>query len=211
MKLICRLSCALSAVAVVGLVWMLPVDSESIARAADDKKDRVEKKNAGPPPLVIDFSSPLLLDQTDQKTTERGQNVDNSACYVCHANYRKEELVGWHAEKEIGCVDCHGDSFAHRNDENNTTPPEVMYPPSKISKACSLCHGGHDVPAGKVVARFLERCPDKEEVQTVVCTDCHGNHRLKLRTVVWNKETGELLTGRQQESGNKEPPKGKRK
>ncbi len=159
-----------------------------------------EAQKSSPPPLVIDMSSPLLLDEPSEEPDKKVHKADNSACYVCHANYEEEALVGWHAVEDIGCVDCHGDSFAHRNDENNTTPPDVMFPSKKIDANCGECHEDHDVPAHKVIARFLERSLSKADSKALVCTDCHGYHRLKLRTVVWNKETRELITGRQQAS-----------
>ena len=63
-------------------------------------------------------------------------NVDNSACYVCHANYESEGLVIEHGIEEIGCVDCHGESTDHRNDEDNVTPPDIMYPLGSIDEKC---------------------------------------------------------------------------
>jgi hypothetical protein len=49
------------------------------------------------------------------------------------------------------------------------------------------------VAAREVLARWRERCPEKTEIKSIVCTDCHGYHRLARRTVRWNKKTGELL------------------
>jgi hypothetical protein len=144
--------------------------------------------------LVIDEDALLLLDEPTEKSDTAKTLADNSACYVCHANYREEELAQWHAAEEIGCVECHGDSFAHRNDENNTTPPEVMFPRAKIDDSCQECHESHDVSPQDVIAMFLERCPHDADPRNVVCTDCHGQHRLALRTVRWNKSTGELIT-----------------
>ncbi len=57
------------------------------------------------------------------------------------------------------------------------------------------------MPAQKVIARLLERCPEKTNPAALVCTDCHGEHRLKVRTVVWDKETRKLLSGK----GGKKP------
>jgi formate-dependent nitrite reductase cytochrome c552 subunit len=119
--------------------------------------------------------------------------ADNSACFVCHGNYDEEELALLHAKEEIGCVDCHGDSFDHRNDEDNVTPPDVMYWPARIDEACQECHDTHDVSAREVLKRWQERCPEKRDYKQVVCTDCHGYHRLQRRTVRWNKKTGELI------------------
>jgi formate-dependent nitrite reductase cytochrome c552 subunit len=102
-------------------------------------------------------------------------------------------MAVWHAKEEVGCMDCHGPSLAHRNDEDNITPPDKMFPPGAIDESCGECHDSHDVPAVKVIARWQARCPKKTDAATVVCTDCHGHHRLEKRVVRWNKETGELL------------------
>ena len=181
---------------------------------------------SGPPPLVVDTSEPLLLEEPTEEqvagaTTQAA--TENEACFVCHGNYRAEFLAERHAKANVGCVKCHGDSFAHRNDENNTTPPETMYPADKIDPFCQGCHEAHDVsakkiiatwmkekvkkpnttcegchkdddvPPEKVVARWKKRAIDKSDPTMVVCTDCHGQHRMKVRTVIWDKETGKLL------------------
>jgi len=155
-------------------------------------------KSGGPPPLVVDKDAPLLLDEPTQtqkaaaKMSKPGA-ADNAPCLVCHVNYKAEPLARQHAGQKIGCVKCHGDSFAHRNDENNTTPPEIMYPLEKIDKACKKCHPTHDVPPVKVIARWLARRSAKTDLKQIVCTDCHGQHRLKVRTVRWDKQTGKLI------------------
>jgi hypothetical protein len=68
-----------------------------------------------------------------------------------------------------------------------------MYPPEAIDPACQECHEEHDVPAREVLTRWQERCPEKTDVNTIVCTDCHGQHRLARRTVRWDKKTGKLI------------------
>jgi hypothetical protein len=149
------------------------------------------------PPLKVEKGAPLLLDSpAEQKmsTKAKGPKADNHACFVCHTNYQEEWFAVTHANANVGCVKCHGESIAHRNDENNITPPDVMYPSDGIDKACVKCHESHDVPAKKVLARWHERCPAKTDPSKVICTDCHGDHRLKLRTVRWDKKTGKLLT-----------------
>ncbi len=199
----------------VGVVTLL-----SCAPASDSQTA------SGPPPLVVDTSEPLLLDAPTkgQAATEiTAAATENMACFVCHGNYRGEFLAERHAKANVGCTNCHGDSFAHRNDENNTTPPETMYSAEKIDPFCQGCHESHDVsakkiiaawmkekvkkpnatcegchkdddvPPEKVVARWKERGIDKSDPAQIVCTDCHGEHRMKVRTVTWNKETGKLL------------------
>lgn len=152
---------------------------------------------APPPPLKVDRSKPLLLEErkppAEPKKKPTGPVADNSACFVCHTNYQEESLASVHALEDVGCVRCHGASLAHRNDENNTTPPDKMYPAEAIDPACVECHDTHDAPARKVLARWKERCPEKTDFSRVVCTDCHGEHRLKLRTVRWDKKSGKLL------------------
>lgn len=154
---------------------------------------------AAPPPLKVDRSKPLLLEEAKvppaPKKKPPGPVADNSPCFVCHSNYQEESLASVHALENVGCVRCHGVSLTHRNDENNTTPPDKMYPAEAIDLACAECHETHDASARKVLTRWKERCPQKTDFSQVVCTDCHGEHRLKLRTVRWDKKSGRLLTG----------------
>jgi hypothetical protein len=178
-------------------------------------EETVQESSSELPPLVVDKDAPLLLDEP----TEIGNPVTeaeakNTTCYVCHANYAEEELAQWHAKQNIGCTDCHGESIAHKNDENHLTAPDRMYPASEIDEACGKCHTGHDVQPAEVVRRWKERTGDttsdvlcekcheshdvpaaevvrswqkrtgqKEQAEAIVCTDCHGDHRLKMRSV----------------------------
>jgi hypothetical protein len=143
------------------------------------------------PPLSLEG----LLDEKLPEAPEVDPDVkvDNSACYVCHENYNGEELVLQHAKEEVGCIDCHGKSSEHRDDEDNITPPDEMYGPGDIGKQCGECHEQHDADAVKVIGRWQERCPAKTDPKTIVCTDCHGTHRLRFRTVWWDKKTRKLI------------------
>jgi len=151
----------------------------------------------GIPPLSLDG----LL---DEKLPEAGNDtpklkVDNSACHVCHGDYDGESLVVEHGMQEIGCIKCHGESLAHRDDEDHVIPPDKMYAPEDIDKACGECHKDHDAPAVAVIKRWRERCPKKTDPKELVCTDCHFQHRMKFRTVWWDKKTGELVVRKQGE------------
>lgn len=119
--------------------------------------------------------------------------ADNSPCLVCHANFEEEPLSRRHARAGVGCVKCHGESLDHRSDENNTTPPDRMFPRSEIDRACRECHPTHNVPAKLVVATYLERCREITNPEKLVCTDCHGKHRMNYRSIFWDKRTGRLL------------------
>ncbi|MHC4682316.1 MAG: cytochrome c3 family protein [Planctomycetota bacterium] len=155
--------------------------------------------SGGPPPLVVDTSTPLLLDEPGeaQEASSAATSVagaENATCFVCHANYGAEFLADRHAKAGIGCATCHGDSLAHKNDENNTTPPETMYSAGKIDPFCRDCHAAHDVSPKKVVARWAERGLDENKPEDILCTHCHGDHRMKVRTVIWDKSSGKLLS-----------------
>jgi predicted CXXCH cytochrome family protein len=96
--------------------------------------------------------------------------AENYYCYVCHANFEYDEpLVAVHEEVEVGCADCHGPSLAHRSDEDNVTPPDILYRRPQIDAACLGCHARHEereVPTGTTAPGVA------------VCTDCHGDHRI---------------------------------
>lgn len=147
------------------------------------------------PPLSLEG---FLHEKLPEAPTDQAKmKVDNQACYVCHGNYKDEELVVVHGIDEVGCIDCHGKSLDHRDDEDNVTPPQKMYAPQDIGKMCGDCHEDHIAPAAKVIARWQQRCPAKTDPKTIVCTDCHGRHRLKFRTVWWDKKTGKLIVRQQ--------------
>ena len=123
---------------------------------------------------------PLLLleDSTGDENPGlyTGPLADNSRCYVCHINYHEDELTSMHAKADIGCEHCHGASDAHCSDEDNITPPDIMYPAEKINSSCKSCHPDGKLGGGKKY-----------------CTDCHGEHRLSHRTRRWDKATGKLI------------------
>ncbi len=122
-----------------------------------------------------------------------GPVADNMACHVCHTTYEEETLAIVHAKANVGCVKCHGPSIAHRNDEDNITPPDIIFASDRIDAACVKCHETHNAPAKKVLATWQKRCPAKENPEQLVCTDCHGEHRMKFRTVLWDKKTRKLV------------------
>ena len=150
-----------------------------------------EKQRAKAPPLSLEGLLDEKLPEPPRKKVRL--RVDNGACYVCHANYETESLVVTHGKEEIGCVDCHGPSAEHRNDEDNITPPDILYPQDQVDKMCSQCHETHDAPARNVVGRWQQRCPEKTDPEELICTDCHYEHRLATRVVRWDKRTRALL------------------
>ena len=203
------------------MVFLGVVVGGIISGGCGRSEEPVQDSGSKLPALVVDKNAPLLLDEPVllDEPMEIGSNSNeaeakNATCYVCHANYAEEELAQRHAENDIGCTNCHGESTAHKNDENHLTPPDKMYAASEIDGACGKCHTGHDVPAIKVIRRWKERIGDtksdvlcgecheshdfpaakvvrkwqeksgqKADEKPIVCTDCHGEHRLKIRSV----------------------------
>ena len=126
----------------------------------------------------------------DMRQTDDSRAADNSFCYVCHMNYDGEELARIHEQVGVGCAKCHGPSFEHSSDENNITPPDIMFPKERVNLACMECHSKDNI-AGQVAHQpFLSRSTTDE----AYCTDCHGSkHSIAVRTVRWDKTTGKLL------------------
>jgi hypothetical protein len=165
------------------------------------------------PGLPATAAPPLSLDgYRDEKLPEgrhdsAGLKEINGGCYVCHGNYRTESLVLSHAKEKVGCIQCHGESLPHQGDEFHRTPPEKMYGPANIDKMCGKCHEEHDAPAGKVIARWRQRCPGKTDPKDIVCTECHFEHRLSSRSVVWDKNTGKLMSGEKDQAAKSDKNK----
>ncbi len=136
------------------------------------------------------IEEPLLLleDEPEELAMPTGPVADNSRCYVCHMNYEIEPLTITHARADIGCEQCHGASDAHCSDEDNITPPDIMYPIEKIDSFCMGCHTREkiDVPVHKSVLADIG-------AEGSSCTSCHGEHRLSHRTRRWDKTSGKLL------------------
>lgn len=153
--------------------------------AAGPSSEAVEAQEE---PLLLDEPAPLLLEEG----AEAPQGVEAAAalnwrCHVCHLNYAEEAFSLRHAVGDVGCEDCHGSSDAHCSDEDNITPPDIMYPRAKITAACMKCH---PEPGPENHKEILEDLASVE----MVCSDCHAvSHRLGHRTRRWDKATGKLI------------------
>lgn len=123
----------------------------------------------------------------------KGREVDNSRCHVCHGNFVDEPLAVNHAKQGVGCERCHGPCDEHCSDEGNITPPTILYAKDKVDKSCKECHPD---PMERIVAdaRYCLFVPLTDEEKKKICSDCHGAHRMNLRTVFWDKATGKLLS-----------------
>jgi len=153
-------------------------------------------------PLTLDGAEAADLLGSDAGNTNPGTqtaSADNSRCLVCHGNFQDEELCVWHAKHNIGCEKCHGPSDAHCDDENNITPPQIMYPRDEIDDACHVCHDKDKVSSSDLFCLHILTPKEKGKV----CTDCHGNHRMAVRTVRWDKKTRKLIEGGWMEESEK--------
>jgi hypothetical protein len=169
------------------LPWMMTIllvgGCERAATTAHPPTQITPTNAVGEPPRP---AQPMLLLLEDEPAAEatNGPAADNSRCFVCHVNYMQEEIAVAHAQANISCAACHGESDAHIADESwasggNGTAPDVMYPKAKINPACMTCHTVEkiDTPHHQPVLADTEG--------KKVCTDCHGDHRLPQRRCRW--------------------------
>jgi hypothetical protein len=120
----------------------------------------------------------VVVDRTVDKNNPLGPNA---ACYACHMTYVKEPMSRLHLKHKVFCIDCHGPSIAHVNDEDTgATKPDVCFKRDKINASCRKCHEDHDAAPEKVIKRYIDR---KLTTKSPVCTDCHGTHRIKRKKV----------------------------
>ena len=116
--------------------------------------------------------------------------ADNFFCYVCHLNYQEESFAKEHQAEGVGCETCHGISDKHSEDEDNITPPDIMYPKAVIVQFCIACHSKDDLLKEESHNTLFSNAA--QDVET--CTDCHcKEHRLEVRTRKWDKQTGRLI------------------
>ncbi|UCC98085.1 MAG: hypothetical protein JSW66_19840 [Phycisphaerales bacterium] len=141
-----------------------------------------------------------LAEEASGHEAEKEVWVANDFCIACHYGFDEEKLAARHKQAGIGCERCHGESERHRSDEDNVTPPEIMYPRDKINPTCMMCHPRHEIQhvahhekllAG---ARTALDSTSQSHGHGLYCTSCHAKeHRINVRTIRWNKATGELL------------------
>ena len=110
--------------------------------------------NDAEPLLLLDNPAPVLLlrgsgDLGDLPPAE-GPVADNTRCFVCHMNYSQERLAVGHARADVGCEKCHGACDEHCGDENNITPPTIMFPKDQVDPACKVCHDPAKVIEGHI-------------------------------------------------------------
>jgi hypothetical protein len=186
----------------------IPKETGNVAGEQQDVDESVVQ-----PAMDEPVEQPAIDEPVEQQTGEGPPEekpeedffVANLFCSACHYDFDEEELAFNHMLGGIGCERCHGESERHRSDEDNVTPPEIMYPKAKINPTCMMCHPRHEIDHVKDHEPMLAGAetifdPEIEATSTagghpVYCTECHAKlHRMNVRTIRWNKATGELLT-----------------
>jgi len=140
------------------------------------KREAAQKPETTPKPEEAGNGGTGSADEPDEPPMIDPLSA-NAACYVCHMTFVGEELSTVHFQEKTMCIDCHGLSAPHANDENiGATPPDVVFKRDEVDASCEECHEDHDAPGAEVVARFVEReLADPHPI----CTDCHGTHKIE--------------------------------
>ena len=161
----------------------LKLDNDAPPLLLDDAEPLLLLGNSGPPVLEGGVGDPGEL------PAAKGPVADNTRCFVCHMNYSQERLAVGHARADVGCEKCHGACDEHCGDENNITPPTIMFPKDQVDPACKVCHDPAKVIEGHIWCMREVKPSDAGKY----CTECHGKHVVPVRTVRWDKKTGKLL------------------
>jgi len=150
-------------------------------------------------PEDISAEKPAAEEPLEKEVAEKTFTA-NVFCAACHYGFGDEMLASTHESAGIGCERCHGESERHRSDEDNVTPPEIMYPKERIIPTCMMCHPRHKirhVPAHEILlagAKTIFDSDSEDAGSQMYCTTCHAKeHRISVRTIRWNKVTGEIL------------------
>jgi nitrate/TMAO reductase-like tetraheme cytochrome c subunit len=128
---------------------------------------------------------------TSRPAAKEYEEADNSFCFVCHVNFKKEEFVSGHQSAGVGCVECHGESLDHADDEDHVTPPEIMFLKGKVNASCTTakCH-----PEPRMKAEIGHRpFYAGADAERKYCTDCHGKHRIEKRQRKWDRVSRKLI------------------
>ncbi len=146
--------------------------------------------------LLAGLSSAILVcgckDKSNDSATYASQTMamvatvdrptDNRLCLVCHELLAEEEISHKHEVKNILCIDCHGQSRLHMEDEMLMTKADVLFGRTEADPFCLCCHPVHKEPAKVEAFREEWRGRDRPNGRVVtsssICTDCHGTHNI---------------------------------
>jgi hypothetical protein len=152
---------------------------------------------AGQPNKPLPQQKSDAAEEKEEDAEDDAPEIDplsaNAACYICHMTFIGEGFSKVHLKEKITCIECHGVSGPHANDENiGATPPDITFERSEVDASCAECHEEHDVPPRKIIARWIERgLPDSSPI----CTDCHGTHKIEQAEEEEAEEAGSETAG----------------
>jgi predicted CXXCH cytochrome family protein len=119
--------------------------------------------------LILGSCNPAAKEASSTQYDETNPMGANSGCYVCHIPFVREKLSKIHLQAKVGCIDCHGISAGHANDEDiGATKPDITFKHEQVDAMCLKCHHRHDISA-EMTAKYKSQ---------PICTDCHGSHRI---------------------------------
>lgn len=108
--------------------------------------------------------------------------ADNRLCLVCHEALTEELISRVHEKHGILCIDCHGPSTLHMEDEMQMTKPDVLFGRGEVESYCQGCHSQHKDQAKVEKFRQDNWGRDLSNGRVVnnasICTDCHGRHNI---------------------------------
>ncbi len=118
---------------------------------------------------LLGSCNPAAKEASSRQYDETNPMGANAGCYVCHIPFVREKLSKIHLQAKVGCIDCHGISAGHANDEDiGATKPDITFKHEQVDAMCLKCHHRHDISA-ETIAKYKSQ---------PICTDCHGNHRI---------------------------------
>ena len=143
-----------------------PADPNNADPPADpNNADPPAEPNNADPLAGMD---PELLAQLAEAEAAAAAEEQVGMCGTCHVDVVDDFAGSLHQAEDVGCVECHGPSEGHVEDENNEVKPEEVFARADVDRLCGECHRCPD-PAAK-------REPGPGEKHKV-CIDCHGPHK----------------------------------
>lgn len=119
--------------------------------------------------VLLGSCNPAAKEASSTQYDETNPMGANAGCYICHIPFVREKLSKIHLQAKVGCIDCHGISAGHANDEDiGATKPDITFKDEQVDAMCLKCHHRHDISA-EMTAKYKSQ---------PICTDCHGSHRI---------------------------------
>ncbi len=91
-------------------------------------------------------------------------------CAGCHVDVSDQWVGSGHDLADIGCIECHGPSEGHVQDENNEVLPDEVFARADMDRLCAACHR----------CQHAASAPDRPDLSirraVPICTDCHPAH-----------------------------------